>query len=142
MAPVGPPQAGTILIVEDDLSIRETLGEILRDEGYGVSFAEHGAAALSRLQNAPLPALILLDLMMPVMSGWEFRTQQLLSPELSQIPVVIVSGVSNNDAGMAVLAPAAVLPKPIQIPQLLELVSAYCRPGPARPTSGAASLPS
>jgi len=126
MAPVSPPQAVSILIVEDDETIRESLGELLQDEGYGVSFAEHGAAALRRLEGAPPPALILLDLMMPVMNGWEFRRQQLLRPELAQIPVVIVSGLSNDDAQLRTLAATAVLPKPIEIPRLLELIAHYC----------------
>lgn len=126
MQPARPPQAHTILIVEDDLTIRETLGEILEDEGYHVVYAEHGQAALEHLREPPVPALILLDLMMPVMNGWEFRARQLNDPQLSRIPIVVVSGVSNNAMRLNALQAADVLSKPIEIPRLLEVVSSYC----------------
>ncbi|MBC7545053.1 MAG: response regulator, partial [Candidatus Sericytochromatia bacterium] len=86
---------GGILIVEDDIDIRETLAEILADEGYSVASAANGLDAISYLQTEAMPCVILLDLMMPVMSGWEFRAKQQQDPTLAGIPVVVLSGDGN-----------------------------------------------
>jgi CheY-like chemotaxis protein len=91
--PNAPPP--TALVVDDDLGCREVLAEFLRIWGFEVESAANGREALERLHelhDADLPpSVILLDLMMPEMSGWEFRREQLRDPRLADIPVVIVS---------------------------------------------------
>ena len=81
----------SILIVEDDSDLREALSEVLRDEGYSVESAADGREALDRLRRDLRPSLILLDLTMPVMNGWQFRAEQRRDPALSEIPVVVLS---------------------------------------------------
>src|SRR5437762_2793351 len=83
--------ARTVMIVEDDLDIRDALTQILEFEGYHVVSAENGQQALTQLQHGEHPGLILLDLMMPVMDGWQFRLEQQKDAKLSDIPVVIIS---------------------------------------------------
>lgn len=115
-----------ILVVDDDRDIRETLGEILLHEGYHVEMAENGARALELIRRGPAPALVLLDLMMPVMSGWEFLELAETDQTLAAIPVVVVSAMP------APLAPSearggvkACLHKPLKLDQLLDLVHQY-----------------
>ena len=120
-----PEQARRILIVEDDRDLREALTETLRDEGYEVAGAAHGREALELLRGSfRRPALILLDLTMPVMNGWQFRSHQRRDPEISGIPVVVVSADP-----LAVLAThtgvAAVLPKPTDPEKLLEAIGRH-----------------
>ena len=83
--------SSTILIVDDDCDVRRALTELLEDEGYAVAGAANGRAALDMIRGGVRPALILLDLMMPGMNGWDFRNAQLRDPELSAVPVVIVT---------------------------------------------------
>src|SRR4051812_45843617 len=85
------PSGGRVLIVDDNPDIRYVLAEILRDHGFTVDTAPNGQAALLVLYHRPRPHLILLDLTMPVMDGWEFRRQQEQDPELSSIPVAVVT---------------------------------------------------
>jgi CheY-like chemotaxis protein len=106
----------TILVVDDDDSIREVLSEVLRDEGYGVVSASNGQQALSELRNHGQPDLMLLDLMMPVMSGWELLELLQSSADLSRIPVVIVSAMNAPE-------PYEHLTKPIDLDRLLATVS-------------------
>src|ERR671922_368969 len=80
-----------ILVVDDDRDLRELLGAVLTAAGYDVLMAENGAAALSVLRTV-LPDLIILDLMMPVMNGWQFREAQNALPDYARIPVVCLSG--------------------------------------------------
>jgi CheY-like chemotaxis protein len=115
-----------ILIVDDDRDIRESLGEILVHEGYHVVLAENGARALELIRRGPTPALVLLDLMMPVMSGWEFLELAENDLTLAEIPVLVVSAMP------APLAPAAArggvkacLHKPLKLKQLIALVHQY-----------------
>lgn len=109
---------GVILIVEDDLDIREALAEALGFEGYEVFLAENGQEALDVLRGGPLPDVILLDLLMPVMSGWQFRQVQLADPALAGIPVIVVSASAPGDA-----QPNRYLPKPFSIEDLLSAVA-------------------
>jgi len=81
--------------VEDEKDLRELLAEVLQDHGYTVATAANGREALDRLASGPLPALILLDLMMPVMTGWEFRRRQIQDVRIAAIPVIAFSGVAD-----------------------------------------------
>jgi len=89
---------GRILVVEDEEVLRDALEPLLEEEGYEVSVAENGREALSRLHTESLPDIIVLDLKMPVMNGWEFRTIQKDDPKLGRIPVVAVSGDGSAQA--------------------------------------------
>src|SRR5580765_7790969 len=81
----------SILLVEDDFDMRDALIPILEYAGHHVVGAANGREALEQLRAGPKPSLILLDLMMPVMNGTEFRAEQLRDPALASIPVVVVS---------------------------------------------------
>jgi CheY-like chemotaxis protein len=121
------PMGATVLIIDDDDALRETLGMILQDEGYKVDMAANGQEALTRLRSAPPPCLILLDLMMPVMSGWEFRVRQRQDPALCAIPVIVVSAVANSVERMAALDATAYFKKPVDLDALLATVASHCR---------------
>jgi len=84
-----------VLVVDDDMDIRECVCEALQEEGYDVVQAANGAEALNCLHAAAseAPSLIILDLMMPVMDGWEFRDQQLLDATLAEIPVIVMPAI-------------------------------------------------
>ncbi|MBP2315784.1 response regulator [Azospirillum soli] len=82
--------ADMILVVEDDDALRATMADALRAEGFEVREAADGRAALDALDSGLRPDLIVLDLMMPVMNGWEFRAAQLRDPDLSHIPVLVL----------------------------------------------------
>lgn len=122
-----------ILIIEDDEDIREMLQECLEQSGYRVRVAGDGLAALEILEaGAPLPKLILLDLRMPRMDGWEFLRVRSGREALQRIPVIVLS--ATLDERSEPLPVEACLPKPISIPDLLEQVEALLRtfPFPAR----------
>jgi CheY-like chemotaxis protein len=119
----------TILIVEDDDEIRELLAEMLGDRGYVVSTARHGKDALELLRTKPEPNVVLLDLMMPVMDGWQLRAEMLADPKLATIPVIIVSGAADLQDGSEMLKAARVLTKPVKWPVLLESVRNHASPG-------------
>ena len=87
-----------ILIVEDDAPIQSALASLLDDEGYEVSLANDGEEALNRMEGDALPDLILLDLRMPVMDGWEFRSAQKRDSRLAQVPVVVLSADGSSHA--------------------------------------------
>jgi signal transduction histidine kinase len=89
---------GRILIVEDDRQILAILSLLLEDEGYEIQTATDGKQALARLRDGPSPDLIILDLMLPSLDGWEFRTIQRADPTLSRIPVLAVSADSSAKA--------------------------------------------
>ncbi|HEX2568751.1 MAG TPA: response regulator [Polyangia bacterium] len=115
-----------ILIAEDDPDIREDLSEILRDLGYEVTTATNGAEALAALRSGPPPCLILLDLMMPVMNGWDFRHQQLADEALRGIPVIVLTGVADLQR-VRMLQVAGVLTKPFKLEPLLDSIERHCR---------------
>ena len=99
---LSPPHR--VLVVEDDPAICSALSEALREEGFDVLSAANGLAALDQLRAGPPPSAIVLDLMMPVMDGWDFRSVQLQDPGLRDIPVVVVTaaGFSVRDRPDAV----------------------------------------
>lgn len=99
-----------VLVVDDDSDLREALTDLLDAEGFEVLSAENGLDALNALESTPVD-VILLDFMMPVMNGGEFREAQLARAELAAIPVILASA-TYTQAEAERFAPAAVLPKP------------------------------
>ncbi len=116
----------TIFIVEDDSDTREMLGRFLELEGFAVESAANGAQALNRLSGGVRANLILLDLMMPVMDGWQFRKEQIRRAELADIPVIVVSAAGRDR--LERIDADAYLSKPVDLEELLKRVSQYCRP--------------
>jgi CheY-like chemotaxis protein len=113
----------SILVVEDDRAIRLALCEILDFEGYTVHQTIDGQKALELLQSGVRPDLILLDLMMPVMNGSQFRDAQLQDPALANIPVIILSADFNIKGASEKLGVARFLKKPVNLDELLLAVS-------------------
>jgi len=113
-----------VLIIDDDDAVRESLADALEDAEYSPISAANGQEALEYLQQGGRPCVILLDLMMPIMDGWEFRAAQLADPALGPIPVIVLSAV--NEIGR--VAAGAVLRKPVQLTTLLEAVQRFCAP--------------
>jgi CheY-like chemotaxis protein len=110
-----------VLLVEDDDDFREGLADILRSEGYTVRCAANGLEALEYLQHAEqAPKVILLDLMMPVMNGWDFRTRMLAEASLAEIPVILLSGA--HDFRATTLQAVGALNKPVDMAQLLRMI--------------------
>ena len=115
-----------VMVVDDDADVREALAVTLELDGYLVFLASDGAEALTLLRsNKCHPCLIILDLMMPRMSGLEFRAEQLKDPSLAAIPVVVVTGAGRG-VNHAALSGAEVLTKPVSIDALLASVSRSC----------------
>jgi two-component system chemotaxis response regulator CheY len=111
-----------VLIVDDDPHTVEALAMLLEDQGYDVARARNGKVALEQLQNAPLPRAIILDLLMPVMDGWEFRRQQEKIPGAALVPIIVVSALKNRPVEGA----AAMLAKPLDVDALLQLLKNLC----------------
>jgi CheY-like chemotaxis protein len=111
-----------ILLIEDDADLADAIVEVLQNEGYRICYAGDGKEALALLsQNRP-PDLILLDLMMPNMNGWEFRAAQLRDPAIAKIPVIVLSATGERarpiDAAM-------VLRKPVTLEVLLSALAKF-----------------
>jgi CheY-like chemotaxis protein len=119
------PVRPTILVVEDDADLRDSIAGILEQEGFLVVLAENGRVALDYLRDHKPPRLVLLDLMMPVMNGWEFRDTQMRDPELSEIPVAVLSADSRTRLKAEALGVDRYLKKPVELDQLLGLVAGY-----------------
>jgi CheY-like chemotaxis protein len=116
-----------VMIVDDDRDVRESLAEVLEDHGYRSVAAANGKEALDRLRSLQShPCLILLDLMMPVMDGRQFRAEQRHDKALGGIPVLVFSAHTNVEEAGADLGASACLRKPIELPRLLEAVRALC----------------
>ena len=113
-----------ILVVDDDEDIRKLLTKFLESEGYDVFTAIHGKDALEQLQSAEPPGLILLDLMMPVMDGWDFVLAMHLDSKLSDIPTILITATPEKAQG---IKPDRVVSKPLQLDRLLDLISERCR---------------
>src|SRR5262245_34540626 len=84
-----------VLVVDDDEMIQESIREVLHDEGYDVALAQNGVEALAKLRAGPRPSVILLDLMMPVMDGWQFRSEQKKDGTLAAIPVIVITAAGS-----------------------------------------------
>jgi CheY-like chemotaxis protein len=115
-----------ILLVEDSVDVRQSMEWLLTMQGYAVVTAIHGADALRKLRGGLVPCLILLDLQMPEMDGFEFRTAQLQDPQLARIPVVVYSGFSDARTAAGQLNATAYLQKPLDLDALLTVVEKCC----------------
>jgi len=116
-----------ILVVEDDEDARDAMVALLQMKGYRAVPAGNGQEALDYLKKAPVPDLIILDLWMPVMDGWQFRIEQVKDPRLAHIPVIVVTALSDRadvDANEVII-------KPVDVDRLLTSVNQYCRREPA-----------
>jgi CheY-like chemotaxis protein len=113
-----------ILVVEDDPELRDMMATLLAVEGYEPTTAANGREALEQLRAGFAPHVILLDLMMPIMNGWEFRAEQQRDPQLAGIPVVIVTALAVNHRQP--LGAEAILTKPLDFERLLAVVRAHC----------------
>jgi CheY-like chemotaxis protein len=117
----------TVLVVEDDPAARLTLCDILADEGYHCLEAADGREAIERLAQAEVaPCVILLDLMMPGMNGWQFLEWMQRSGSHPGIPVVVLSAMPDGAAEAKRLAAASFIPKPVPLDALLESVERHC----------------
>jgi CheY-like chemotaxis protein len=116
----------TVFIVEDDVDTREMIGRFLELEGYAVETAANGRQALDRLDGGTRACVILLDLMMPVMDGWEFRRLQASHAAFSDIPVIVFSAAGRDR--MQQIEANDYLSKPVDLDELLERISRFCQP--------------
>jgi CheY-like chemotaxis protein len=112
---------GTVLVVEDEKDIRGALQDFLEFEGYDVETAPNGKEALTKMK-AKIPALVLLDLMMPVMNGWEFLEEKKRDAELSSTPVLVISAVAGSPY---IPGTIGFLKKPIDLHRLTDFVDLY-----------------
>lgn len=112
-----------VLLVEDEPVTRALMATILASQGFPAALAENGREALDYLLSSAAPSVILLDLMMPVMSGWEFLAAKALVPSLVAIPVVVVSACSDYPAGTV-----GTLHKPVDFGELRGTLKRYCTP--------------
>jgi CheY-like chemotaxis protein len=119
----------TILIVDDEASVREALREVIEAEGFPTAEASNGGEALAWLRAHEEPCLVLLDLMMPGVSGYDFLDAVKADPALRGVPIVIVSAASREKVEEARRGSTAVavLPKPVQLAPLLAAIEAGCR---------------
>jgi CheY-like chemotaxis protein len=111
-----------ILIVDDDVNELDAISEVLEYAGYSTACAQDGEQALDLLRTTPSPAMILLDLNLPVMNGWQFLHRKSNDPALVKLPVVVISGTDTDRPQGA----AGFLRKPISVPALLKVVNGYC----------------
>jgi CheY-like chemotaxis protein len=119
----GPGDIQRVLIVEDDFALREALSAALKDEGYDTKSAANGREALDVLREDPTPCLVISDLMMPVMNGWELYDEMQSDENLQRFPVLFLS------AFPATFVPTKnYLPKPLDVANLLHVVRDTCGP--------------
>ncbi len=118
----------TVLIVEDDPDVRASIAEVLEDNEYRPLSASNGRDALNALSSAsPKPCLILLDIMMPIVDGRQFRSAQMEDPLLRSIPVVLLTAYAKPEQVALDMGVDSYLRKPCELEALLSTVAHYCR---------------
>jgi CheY-like chemotaxis protein len=124
-------EKATVFLVDDDQDALDALAELLSEQGFEIAKAHNGREALELLRIAPLPSLILLDLMMPVMNGLEFLDRKSRDDDLASIPVIIISGISID-------LPAALpmIRKPFELNNVVDAVRLHIGMRPRLQTSG------
>jgi len=116
----------SILVVEDDEGLRSAIAAFLEGEGYSVIEAEDGEAALRVLDSTERFCLILLDLFMPVLNGWDFRARQLSDARLAGIPVIVITADAHAPQKALQLGAVDFMTKPLVLDRLRELVGQHC----------------
>jgi CheY-like chemotaxis protein len=120
-----------ILLAEDDEDLREAMVETLNEAGYSVEAVGNGRDAIEWLEDADHPPkLILLDLMMPIMDGWQFLEARQKTPKVASVPVVVLSASGSFDSTKDTVA---FMRKPVAVKPLLDIVATYCAPGAPTP---------
>jgi CheY-like chemotaxis protein len=114
-----------ILIIEDDPDLRDALAGLLAGVGYRTVAVENGLAAIQHLQHHDPPAVILLDLMMPLFDGYQFRREQLRDPVTAAIPIVVITG-RPDDERLAAMGAVECLCKPLDADPVLAAVARHC----------------
>jgi CheY-like chemotaxis protein len=125
---IGPeehPKKTDILVIDDDTDLLDVTRFVLENEGFGVETARSGEDALEMLRAGERPGLVLLDLMMPVMNGWEFLEEVAKLPALKAIPIVVLTASETREVPGAV----EVQRKPINLGSLIEMVERHARRG-------------
>ena len=118
-----------VLVVEDDTDLRESLSQALRDHGFGVTPATNGQQALDLLRAGARPSVILLDLMMPGLNGWQLAAALRRDAGLAQIPQVVISAcMDETEQAVLALPPDDCLRKPFHIRILIEALERHCEP--------------
>lgn len=125
-AEAGVPRTRRVLLVDDDEWVRDALAELLSLEGFAVDTARNGLEALERLHEGPTPCVILVDLLMPVMDGWQFCAAQSQDPELRDIPVAIVSATGEPLDPPHRVRAAGFFRKPADLKALIATLERYC----------------
>jgi CheY-like chemotaxis protein len=110
----------TVLVVDDEADIRESLRDVLEDEGYRVLVAANGEEALARLRSMERPCAVILDIIMPVMSGTEVYAAMQADPALADVPLVI----STSDPSRAPHGPL-IMKKPVDLARLLSALATF-----------------
>jgi len=120
------PSRLEVLVVDDDDDLRETMREVIEEEGFSVCAAKSAGAAITHLAAHPPPRLILLDLAMPEMDGLTFAKQLRRNGAFAQIPVIIVSAVVQGLVQSELRWATDVLTKPLHLSDLLRVVRSHC----------------
>jgi CheY-like chemotaxis protein len=118
-----------VLLVDDDEDIRGTLGAVLQAEGFTVLEARNGLHALQQLMRAPLPDVILLDMIMPLMTGFEFLDLKGEDPRIQHIPVIAITA---HAEGTELKGVEELVRKPFDLQELLKVLSRVLAARPAR----------
>jgi CheY-like chemotaxis protein len=121
----GPDTAPRLLLIDDDFILRAHLAELLMLEGYAVTCAADGAEALRRLEMEPLPSMILVDIMLPRMSGISFRQTQLRTPHLRDVPTIALTAARDLDE-LERLGFSEIMRKPVNFDHLTETLAKFC----------------
>jgi CheY-like chemotaxis protein len=129
---LGAPRKRRILVIEDHEVARRALAALLSTMGYEVVEATNGREALMTLATEARPDVILLDLVMPIMDGWEFMKRQRRDWRLCTIPTIVISGVPSHDPRCLEMPIVRLLPKPYTAEQLMAAIEAECSPPSAR----------
>jgi CheY-like chemotaxis protein len=118
--------------VDDDPSILEAVSTLLEMEGYRIATARNGQEALALVEREPVPHVVLLDMRMPVMNGWDFARE--LHARGIEVPILVMTAARDARSWAAEIGAAGVLPKPFELNHLLAEVERLCgpAPGPAR----------